>query len=79
MDSSIDKLLTELQRIASTANERVKRRTIDKLREIQYALESPEETMQRLMYGVCWKQTTPLPPGGCRCGGLFFADFVVRT
>ena len=51
MDPNTDKLLAELQRVTSTADERCKRRTIDKLRQLQYSLESPEETMQRLMYG----------------------------
>ena len=55
MESILENLSAEIQRMAATADETVRRRTIDKLREMQYSLEPPEETMQRLIYTVCFQ------------------------
>ncbi|KAF2878030.1 O-methyltransferase-domain-containing protein [Massariosphaeria phaeospora] len=38
--------------MAGTADEQTRRRTIDALRDLQYALEPPEETMQRLLVSL---------------------------
>ena len=52
MDAILKSATEEVQKVAQNIDEGLRRRTIDKLRELQYALETPEETMQRLMYAV---------------------------
>lgn len=52
MDAILKLAAEEVQKVAQNIDEGLRRRTIDKLRELQYALETPEETMQRLMYAV---------------------------
>jgi hypothetical protein len=52
MDAVLETAIEEVQKVAQTINEGSRRRTIDKLRDLQYALETPEETMQRLIYAV---------------------------
>ena len=53
MEAILETAEAEIHRIAGTVDEPVRRRIIDKLRELSYTLEPPEETMQRLIYSVC--------------------------
>ncbi|PVH93845.1 o-methyltransferas-like protein [Periconia macrospinosa] len=50
MDAALNTITEEVHKLAKTDDEFLRRRTIDKLRDLQYALETPEETMQRLIY-----------------------------
>lgn len=52
MDAALKATEAEVKELVGTSDEALRRRTIDKLRELQYALEPPEETMQRLIYTV---------------------------
>jgi hypothetical protein len=53
MDELLARLTEEVKAISGTADEQLRRRTIDTLRDLQYSLETPEETMQRVIYMVC--------------------------
>ena len=52
MDELLKKVAQEVEKAAGSADEQARRKTIDALRDLQYALETPEETMQRLLYTV---------------------------
>ncbi|KAF2643629.1 hypothetical protein P280DRAFT_516022 [Massarina eburnea CBS 473.64] len=50
MDAILENVTEEVHKLVGTADEALRQRTIDKLRDLQYALETPEHTMQRLIY-----------------------------
>ncbi|KAF1951646.1 hypothetical protein CC80DRAFT_597116 [Byssothecium circinans] len=50
MDAILDTATEEVHRVAQTIDDGLRRRTIDKLRSLQYPLETPKETKQRLIY-----------------------------
>jgi hypothetical protein len=52
MDQILALATGEVKKMAETIDEPLRRRTIDTLRDLQYMLETPEETMQRLHYTV---------------------------
>ena len=49
MDGIHANAAAEVQKLAGTMDEPTRRRTIDVLRGMQYTLEPPEETVQRLL------------------------------
>ena len=52
MDTVLSKASIEVQKLTGTVDEPLRRKTIDGLRDLQFALETPEETMLRLIYSV---------------------------
>lgn len=55
MEAILEKAKAEVERIGGDIDEKTRRRTIDGLRDLQLFLETPEETMQRLIYSVSEK------------------------
>jgi hypothetical protein len=52
MDHLLELVSSEAAKMTGTAHEALRRKTIDTLRDLQYMLEPPEETTQRLLYMV---------------------------
>ncbi|KAF1950753.1 o-methyltransferas-like protein [Byssothecium circinans] len=50
MDALLESVTAEVQKVVGTADEALRQRTMNKLRDLQYSLETPEHTMQRLIY-----------------------------
>lgn len=48
----MDAIATQVEHLASTANEAERKAMIDQLRELSYTLESGDDTLQRIMYLV---------------------------
>lgn len=53
MEGILNKVSSEIEHIGEVADEKARRKLIDQLRDMQYALETPEDTMQRLIHQVC--------------------------
>ena len=48
----MEAVIDQAKRVASNANEAERRKIIDGLRDLSYSLETPDDTMQRVMYLV---------------------------
>jgi hypothetical protein len=48
----MDELMSQVKASASNADEAGRKRIIDGLRDLAFAIESPEDTMQRIMFQV---------------------------
>ena len=48
----MERIAEEVKRLATDSDEASRKRLIDDLREISYSIETPDDTMQRLMYTV---------------------------
>lgn len=57
----METITTQVKNLASTANEAARKKMIDQLRDLSYSLESPDDTLQRIMYLV----------GVARIAGIF--------
>lgn len=57
----MDKVAAEVREIASTANDAERRKLLDDLRELQYSLESPHDTLNRIIYYVTITMPEPFP------------------
>jgi len=54
---AMDALLDQIKAKAATVDETGRRAILDKLRDVAYSIEAPEDTMQRILYQVSedWK------------------------
>ena len=51
----METVVTEVKRLAGNVNEATRKQMIDQLRELSYSLETPDDTLQRVMYLVSMK------------------------
>lgn len=59
----MDALLAQIKTLTASADEAGRMKVIDGLRDLAISIESPEDTMQRIMYQVCvWLYHLALPP-----------------
>ena len=49
---SMETVIAQVKRLAGNANEATRKQMIDQLRELSYSLETPDDTLQRVMYLV---------------------------
>lgn len=50
----MESLITKIQQEAASATYVGRKKLLDTLRDLQYSIEAPEDTMQRVMHLVCF-------------------------
>lgn len=48
----MDAIISQVQALAKTADEAGRKKLMDGLRDLSYSLETPQDTAQRVMFGV---------------------------
>ena len=48
----MESIIEDVKRLASNSDENGRKKLIDSLRELSYSIETPDDTLQRLMYTV---------------------------
>lgn len=56
----MENLITRIQQEAASATYVGRKKLLDTLRDLQYSIEAPEDTMQRVMHLVCFPRLTNL-------------------
>ena len=54
-------LITKIQQEAASASYVGRKKILDTLRDLQYSIEAPEDTMQRVMHLVCFLDLRTFP------------------
>ncbi len=52
----MDSLVVQVKALAEGADEASRKKILDTLRDLTYSIESPEDTIQRIMFYVCCTQ-----------------------
>lgn len=50
----MESLITKIQQEAASASYVDRKKLLDSLRDLQYSIETPEDTMQRILHLVCF-------------------------
>lgn len=68
----MDAIITQVQNLASTANEAGRKEVIDALRNLQYSIETPHDTLNRFaglvnyFFFISYTQANLIEPPNCR-------------
>ena len=54
-------LITKIQQEAASASYVGRKKLLDSLRDLQYSIEAPEDTLQRVMHLVCFPDLRTFP------------------
>ena len=57
----MESLITKIQQEAASATYVGRKKLLDTLRDLQYSIEAPEDTMQRVMHLVCFSDLRTFP------------------